>query len=428
MTALSSEPAPPSNSPTVRLYRADAFLQRFQARVLDVRSDNGKTGVILDQTAFYPTAGGQPNDTGMLADWMVTDVVEQTDGGILHILASAANLNIAVGSLLEGQIDWPRRFDHMQQHSGQHVLSQAFVVMAGLETLAVHIGPDECTLDLPAKAIEPEMITRVEDEANRLIYDNRPILIYEVGFDALGQVPLRKPPKKSENGLVRIVEVKDYDWSACGGTHVRSTAEIGLIKIIKVEKRGNESRVTFRCGRRALLDYRRLNADVNTLAEGFTVARYEMIQAVQRLRDEAKVTRKALEDAQQQLLNVEATERLAAAQPNAHGIKLIVQAYADASRDMNQLRALAKKLTATENVVALLGSAGAKSALCFARSANLKAVDVAVLLKAALAQLTPGGAKGGGSPDFAQGGGPEASLDQLNEVLAQSKAKVDPLF
>lgn len=416
-------------APTLRLYRPDAFLQRFQAHVLEIRTTNGQTGVILDQTAFYPTAGGQPNDTGKLADWLVVDVVEQADGGILHVLKGPADLVAsapapAPNSIIEGQIDWPRRFDHMQQHSGQHVLSQAFVVVAGLETIAVHIGPDECTLDLPSKTIDPEVITRVEDEANRLIYENRPILIYEVGFDALGQVPLRKPPKKSENGLVRIVEVKDYDWSACGGTHVRGTAEIGLIKIIKVEKRGNESRVTFRCGRRALLDYRRLNADVNALAEGFTVARYEMIQAVQRLRDEAKASRKALEDAQQQLLVVEATERLSAAQPNANGIKLIVQAYGDASRDMNQLRALAKKLTATDNVVALLGSAGAKSALCFARSANLKSVDVSALLKAALAQLAPGGAKGGGSPDLAQGGGPEASLDTLNEVLAQASVKL----
>lgn len=412
---------------SARLYRSDSFLREFSARVIETLTYEDHPALVLDQTAFYPTAGGQPNDVGHINDLIVSNVVERADGTIVHVLATAGT--ITTGAAVAGRIDWPRRHDHMQQHSGQHVLSQAFVQMADLETVAVHIGTEECTLDLVTKSLSADVIDKVENEANRIIYENRPFRVYEVAFDALQTVPLRKPPKKSENGLVRIVEIADYDWSACGGTHVRGTAEIGLIKIIKVEKRGTESRVGFRCGRRALQDYQRLNKDVNLLAEGFTVARYELPQTVQRLRDEAKTTRKALDEAQQRLLDYEVAQILASTAPSAQGVKVIVRAYPD--RDMNALRMMAKKLSAQENVVALLGGsgatmagatmAGAKSALCFARSANLK-LDVAALLREALTQLVPGGAKGGGSPDFAQGGGPEVSLEHLSEILNQVQA------
>jgi alanyl-tRNA synthetase len=287
------------------------------------------------------------------------------------------------------------------------VLSQAFIVTANLETLAVHIGTDDCTLDLPGK-LTAEQIEAAEHEANTLVFENRLITASEISFDELHTVPLRKPPKKSADGKVRIVEVQGYDWSACGGTHVRTTAEIGPIKLIKAEKRGNDTRVTFRCGWRALRDYTRLNRDVTQLADAFTVARYDLADAINRLRVENHINKKALSDANDKLLAYECAELLAQTQPDAQDRLVILKAFGN--RDMNSLRVMAKSLTSQPGVVALLAGAGEKSALCFARSENLTE-DVSKLLRSTLAKL--GDAKGGGSPSFAQGGGATATVEQL---------------
>ena len=404
---------------TLRQYWADAYRTHFTAQVTATASHDDRPALILDQTAFYPTAGGQPHDTGTLNGIKVVDVVELPDRRIAHILAEAA-IPFAEGDTVQGELNWPRRFDHMQQHSGQHVLSQALVVAANAETIAVHIGAEENTLDVPVH-LSPEQVAAAEQEARRIILENRPIHCYEVRFEDLHTVPLRKPPKKSADGRVRIVEVTDYDWSACGGTHVRGTAEINLIKILKAERRGKETRLTFRCGERAWRDYARLNQDVTQLAEGLSVGRYDLADAIGRLRAEAQSTRKALEMAQAQMLAHEAERLHAEAAPSAAGVRVITQAYAD--RDMNQLRLLAKLLIEHENVVALLGSAslvvGDKSALCFARSKTptVATYHMGNLLKDALAAL---GGKGGGSADFAQGGGPGAPVDRINAVITSA--------
>jgi alanyl-tRNA synthetase len=320
----------------------------------------------------------------------------------------------------------------MQQHSGQHVLSQAFVVVLGLETVAVHIGArsGDCTLDLqaPLAALSPANLERVELAANEIVFENRPIRCYELGYDELGRTPLRKPPKKSADGKVRIVEVQDFDWSACGGTHVRSTAEIGLIKLLKAEKRGNDTRIVFRCGGRALQDYARINKDVTKLADTFSVARYDLADTVDRLRAEFQSTRKALESAQTALLEYEARELIAtsltAPQTNGSHARVIQKVFEN--REMTELRLLAKLLTAQgmggEGVgVVLLGSAGERSALCFARAGGAAgAGDMGAALKLALATLG-NGAKGGGNSDFAQGGGVPATLAQIIEALKAAK-------
>jgi alanyl-tRNA synthetase len=399
---------------TLRLFRSDAFLKSFDARVVSITAYKNQPALVLDQTAFYPTSGGQPNDLGTINGERVIDVVELDGkgGAIGHIFEQPFELQL--GERVMGEIDWQHRFDHMQQHSGQHVLSAAFVSAAKLDTLAVHIGTDNNTLDLPTPKIEPEMIERVEQEANAIIYEDRSIVAYEVSDDAIGSVPLRKPPKVS--GIIRIVEVKDYDWSACGGTHVRSTGQIGVIKIVKTEKRGNETRVTFCCGKRALSDYARINRDVNTLVETFSVLRYDTLGAVNKLRDEAKATSRALDETKAQLIAFEAKELLAM---NRHAIDgrstpvTIIRVYEH--RDINALRVLAKHLTNEPNVVALLGSAGEKAMLCFARSKDVS-LDMSVLLKDALKKLGDG-AKGGGSPDFAQGGGVSATTQMLETIL-----------
>ncbi len=398
---------------TVRLFRADSFATHFSARVLEHARQNDAPAVVLDQTAFYPSAGGQPHDTGALNDVRVVDVVERADGGIVHVLEREWNGN----GHANGEIDWPRRFDHMQQHSGQHLLSQAFVRVCGLDTIAVHIGATECTLDLPA-ALPAGMLDAVEHAANAVIFEDRPFRVYDVDDAQLSTIPLRKTPKVS--GSIRIVEIADYDWSACGGTHVRSTGQIGLVKIGRLEKRGSETRVYFRCGGRALDEYRSVLRDMAALADTFAVARGDVPVAVARLRDEARAAAKALEAAQKTLTEFEARELLDTAAADAAGRKTIIGAWDN--RDINALRGLAKRLCAGPGVLAVLGGAGERAMVCVARSRD-RQEDAAAILRAALAQLSAGtgaAAKGGGSPDFAQGGGLPADQAKLRIALERA--------
>jgi len=404
---------------SIRLYRTDAYLTSFAARVVDCVNLAGAPALILDQTAFYPQAGGQPHDTGTIGGWRVVRVIECEDDQIAHVLgADAPEALPRPGDVVRGSIDWPRRFDHMQQHSGQHVLSQAFVRVAGLDTVAVHIGEDENTLDLPAPALPPGALEQAERLANAIVMEDRPLMAYEVAEADLPALPLRRAPKV--RGTIRIVEVKDYDWSACGGTHVRSTAQIGLIKIIKSEKRGAETRITFRCGGRALDDYARLSAATGRLMAALSAGRYEVEQAVQKLMADARAAHKAWQEAQARLLALEAAGLLANAEQLNTGARLIASAFAD--RAPADLRALAGHLAAAPGAIALLGTAGEKSHLVFARSKDATG-DMAAALQRALAVLSPeGAAKGGGSAAFAQGGGAPADLDRVRAAVAAAQA------
>ncbi len=402
---------------TIRLYQADAFCREFTARVTRNFLHEGRPAVVIDQTAFYPSAGGQPNDLGQFRNEAgeVSQVIDVIDAGadeIMHVLAQPL-----AGAALTGAIDWPRRIDHMQQHSGQHVLSRAFIDIAALDTIAVHIGAQECTLDLPSPSLSQKTLDAAEDAANQAIYANLPVKVYQVTDAELASVPLRKPPKVS--GLIRIVEIAGYDWSACGGTHVAATGQIGLIKLIRAEKRGAETRVTFRCGRRALLDYRQVLRETSALAESLTVGRADLAAAVAKLRDEARAAQKALAVAQTVLNEAEAATILQQAQPNSAGWRIISRCWPE--RDMKQLQAMAKSLTAGPGVLALLGGYGPRTTLCFARSQDAGTADMAALLRGALTTLAEG--KGGGSPAFAQGGGGLSDADTLTALLAHVAAQ-----
>lgn len=393
---------------TKRLYYDDAYLTRFEGHILEQIPFEGRIAVVLDQTAFYPTSGGQPNDQGILGGRNVLDVVvREHDGSVLHVLE--APLNGQPASVV-GEIDWDRRFDHMQQHTGQHILSQAFVQVAQAETVSFHLGVESATLDLAApRRLSRDDMERAELLTNRIVFDDRPVLAQFVKPTELEHFALRKPPVVTAD--IRLVQVSDFDWSTCGGTHVARTGEVGLTKIIKWERRGEEMRVEFRCGQRALLDYAQKNSMVNLLSAGFNVGHWELDQAVGRLADENKELRSRLRQAGRALVGYRAKE-LHSSAPRVGGARLVVHNLNDES--LLDMRELARQLVSHHSVVALLGAGDQKAQFCFARSSD---VDIDMVSLVRDAAMTLGSRGGGGQPDFAQGGGTLEYTGQLNTVL-----------
>jgi alanyl-tRNA synthetase len=396
---------------TEKLYRTDPYLRRFSAHVVQHTTVTKRPAVVLDRTAFYATAGGQPNDTGALNGVPVVDVVEDEGSGeFVHVLGGPL-----ASDEVEGVIDWQRRFDHMQQHSGQHVLSQAFEIVLNAPTVSFHLGSDTLTIDVQHPGISAAEATQVEDTANDVVFSNRPIHVHEVTQAELGRFPLRKPPVVT--GMIRIVEVEGFDFSPCGGTHVRAAGEIGLIKIRRWERRGDTLRVEFLCGRRALLDYRWKNDAVNSLANTMSIKDQDLREAVERNLAQGRDNFRLLEETRQRLMELEA-RMLIAETPLTGGRRLVSLVFAD--RSAEEVRRLAMTLTATPATIVLFGlRAPDRASLVFARSADLTQ-DMNALLKAAAPLI---GGRGGGQPGLAQGGGPVS--ERLEEALALAQEKID---
>jgi alanyl-tRNA synthetase len=410
---------------TERLYYADPTCRRFSARVIERCAWEGQPAAVLDRTAFYPTSGGQPADRGTLDGNAVLDVVvREGDGDIVHLLS--APIPGAVGDEVEGVIDWPRRFDHMQQHTGQHVLSAAFERLIDADTVGFHLGAEMSTIDIAVARLEPAAVTPVEELANQVVWDDRPVETRFVGPDELATLPLRRPP--AVEGAVRIVEIAGFDVNPCGGTHVARTGEIGLIKIVNLDYRGGETRVEFVCGKRALHDYRSRNEVVGRLAKLLTVGYWELDQAVERLQAEGKQLRKDLRWARGRLLEVEARELAETAVVLSHepGPCRVVHkvwgrmgdsAQGSAERSPEELRTLAQELMQRLDVIAFLASVGdERTHLVFATSLDTERIDldVAALLRDACTQL---GGKGGGRPHLAQGSVPVTDVLRVRAVL-----------
>lgn len=397
---------------TERLYYADSYCTRFSARVIECLTWEGRPAVVLDRTAFYPTSGGQPADRGRLGEVAVLDVVlREEDGAIIHVLECALPGSPFPGKedSFEGVLDWPRRFDHMQQHTGQHVLSAAFEQALDADSVGFHLGMEVSTIDLNVARLDLVAVTLVEELANQTVWEDRPVNVRLVGLEELATLPLRHPP--SVEGPVRIVEIAGFDVNPCGGTHVARTGEIGLVKIVRLDYRGDETRIEFLCGGRALRDYRAKNAMVNRLAGLLTVGHWELDRAVERLRGEAKQLRRDLRRARRRLLEVEATELVGTA--DVHGPCRVVWRIWE-RREPGELRALAQELVQRPGVVALLVSVGERTHLCFARAEGLD-LDVAALLREACTQL---GGKGGGRPHLAQGSAPATDGVRVEAALA----------
>ena len=394
-----------------RLYYADAYRTKFVAQVIERLSLQGQSAVRLNRSAFYPTSGGQPHDTGSLNGAAVVDVQARADGAVLHLLAQPLPDGV---TSVAGQVDWQRRYDHMQQHSGQHLLSQAFYRRLGLETVSVHFGDALNTLDVDGAPLAAPQLTTVETDANEIVWQNRPIRAYWVTEAELESVPLRRAP--TVGGKMRIVEIDKFDWSACGGTHVRRTGEIGLISLLRIEKHRGRSRVHFVCGRRALADAVSRRALLSETAGLLDSAVHDVPELVSKQLEALHDAEKALHAQHETLVLYQARELLTAAE-KVGGLRLVAQALADA--EQVALQRLARALIAEPGVVALLGcEQRGKGTFLFARSAEL-ALHVGDLLRDTLGQF---GGGGGGRPDFAQGGGVPA--ERLEDVLKAASEAV----
>jgi len=285
---------------TKKLFYDDAYLLEFEAEVVERREHEGRPAVVLDRTAFYPESGGQPWDKGTLGGAEVAAVLD-LDGTILHVVEGA----VPEGRV-RGSVDRATRLDYMQQHTGQHVLSQAFWELLKGETLSFHMGPGVSTLEIGLKALSDADFDRVEDRANAIVREDREVRTYFVPEERIGEVPLRRPPKK--HGLLRVVEVDGFDYSACGGTHVRKTSEIGAIKILGIEKIRGNLRFEFLCGGRALRDHRDKDRTVRRLAGAFSCAPGDVAAQVERLAVEHKSLKKRARHLEERLAAFEAAE------------------------------------------------------------------------------------------------------------------------
>ena len=384
---------------TERLYYQDSSLIEFDARIVRrVAAPDGRPGVILDRTAFYPTSGGQPFDTGTLGTARVLDVSEQDDGELLHVLDTPI-----ADDAVHGAVDWARRLDHMQQHTGQHVLSAAFERVLGARTESFHLGAEASTIDL-GREVSGDEAAAAEDEANRVVWGDRPVTIRFADASEAARLPLRK--ESGREGTLRLIEVADFDLSACGGTHVARTGMIGLIAIAGIERFKAGSRVEFVCGGRALRSHRRLRDIVAATGKLLSVGPHEVAGSVERVQAEAKELRRQIKESQTRLAGHEAAALAEAALvgPSYRAAIAVLEGW-----DAQGLKQIASSIVARPGHIAILLSAPAPSSLVVARSADTT-FDAAAALKQMLGRF---GGKGGGRPELAQGGGLTGSPDDV---------------
>lgn len=375
---------------TERLYYADPYLREFDARIVERTTYEGKAALILDRTAFYPTSGGQPFDVGTLSGVNVTGVVDTDEGRLLHVVDRVPD-----GDAVKGTIDWARRFDHMQQHTGQHVLSAAFDRLLGARTESFHLGADYSTIDL-ARDVSAADVARAEAEANRVVWEDRPVAIRFASADEAATLGLRKESKRE--GTLRLIDVQDFDLSACGGTHVARTGAIGIIAVSATERFRGGLRVTFLCGGRALTGFRALRDVVAGGVRALSVLPAELPAAIERLQGEGRDARRQIKDLQGRVASVEA-DALADAAEDVAGTKLVTAAVP--GWDAGALKTIAARIAERPGHVAVLVGDPPSAPIVVARAADAR-VDAGAVLRQLLQRH---GGKGGGRPELAQGGG-----------------------
>jgi alanyl-tRNA synthetase len=407
---------------TKRLYYDSPELREFESvveGVLAPSAEQPRAGVILRETAFYPTSGGQLHDTGWLTldskdRFRVSEVAEHEDGRIVHYLE--APVKVPEGVAVRGVIDSDRRRDHMQQHSGQHVLSAAFIELYQMPTVSFHMGDDYCSIDLSAPVVTGEQVVGAEKRANQIVFENRPVQIRYVSRAKAEKLGLRKLPP-AERDQLRLIEISSFDLSACGGTHVAATGQIGAILLRKTEKVRQGTRVEFVCGDRVIRTARRDFAALSDAAARFSAQLWDVPDQIRKSFDDLKLLRRQKDDALEQLAEALAVGALNEV-PETKGRRLVVRSFAD--RDINFAKLFAQKVVRTGvPAMALVASTMDPPSLVFSQSAGGSA-DMGALLKQVLASV---GGRGGGSRDFAQGGVPAGT--NVEQLLRQAAATIE---
>lgn len=402
--------------PTDKLYLHDSYITEFQAEIIDiVFLENSRWAVILDRTAFYPEGGGQPADQGWINGIPVVDV-QEADGQIHHIVESAPACEPA-----QAKLNWQRRFDHMQQHTGQHILSAAFDELFGASTIGFHLGALSSQIDLALSTISQDDLRQVENLANEVIFTNRPILVHEATQETLSHFPLRKQPAKNF-AEIRLVSVDDFDCCPCGGTHTTASGEVGLIKIKAYERKNNAIRIDFVCGWRALRDYQIKNETLQELSCRLSAPAAELPAALDKQLAKIESLNKELADTKQALLAHKANILIAQSEPFGSA-RLVIHTIHGISPQ--EASFLARHITATEKMITLLAginTEGTKVHLIFACSADLS-LNMGEPLRAALPAVD---GKGGGKGITTQGGG--SKVDGIAEALIKGRAMLQQML
>ena len=410
-------------SGTERLYYHDSHLLEFDATVISLSErDDGQIAITLDRTAFYPTGGGQPSDTGILGEARVVDCIDAESDGVLHLIVGSVP---EVGDAIHGKVDWLRRLDHLQQHTGQHILSAAFVKLFDAPTHSFRVLEHECEIDVAVDNPTDERIEQAVDLANQIIWENRPITIRQVTSEEASTLPLRKEPARQ--GDLRVIEIDDFDLTPCGGTHAKSTGEVGVIAVRSWERAKGLTRIQFMAGVRVLADYRKTNRTARDVAAMFSAGREDSPALVAQLVEENKKLRRRVSELEEVACRAEAEELSKQASDSDRGSSptvregsvesasevaphIIAKVFDD--RDAVSLKHLALALIAHSNTVALLGSRdGATARLVFARSSDADG-DMNSLMRGACSII---GGRGGGKADMAQGGG--KNFEKLSEAI-----------
>jgi alanyl-tRNA synthetase len=385
---------------TQRLYYAEPYRTSFDGTVVGVEPVDGRLHVVLDQTAFYPTSGGQPFDIGTLGGAAVTEVIDREDGTIAHVVSGT----VKTGDVVSGAIDWARRFDHMQQHTGQHVLSAAFDRLFGVRTESFHMGAAASSIDL-SREVSATELEQAEDEANRIVWEDRMVQIRFASAEEAAAMPLRKESLRT--GPLRLIDVEDFDLSACGGTHVARTGAIGVIAIGGAEKFRGGSRVEFLCGGRALERFRLWRDALAATQRHLSVAPEEMAAAIERMQADAKAQQKIVRGMQEKLAAQEAQGLIAKA--TRAGDRLVI-AEAIEGWDAQGLKAMAVAAAAIDPSAAIALFTTTTPALVVIAKGPNGGIDAGAVLKELVAKF---GGKGGGKPDLSQGGGLSGTSAEL---------------
>jgi len=395
---------------TERLYYRDSMLRKFDAQVISCEKEGERWKIVLDRTAFYPTSGGQPHDLGKLNGVPVVEVADDAEKKVVHYAAA----DIPVGAV-HGEIDWARRFDHMQQHTGQHLLSAAFIELFQFPTVSFHLGKENSTIDLQAPSVVPRHLEEAERRVNEIIFEDRPVVIRFGTAEELEGLGIRK--KVERDGVLRAIEVEGFDRQPCGGTHLERTGQAGLLLIRKMERRRDLWRLEFVCGLRALVAARGDFAALTQAAALLSCGLADVPDVLGKLVEKARQSNSAAMSLEKRLAEYEAREMLAANSPGTTAApRIIVTALEDAS--FTYLQHLTSALVRPGGVIALVGGRSTGHVM-FAKAAEI-AGDMGAVFRESAKEF---GAKGGGGSNQAQGS--VADPAKVEELLARARKSLE---